>query len=227
MIDGVLDRVVRRPGARILRVVDGADLDPRPIARRQEGPGPMVVEVDGAMLATPGERLPFGEASFDAAVSIHSLEAVPDRSWALTELRRILRSDGRLVLAVWGPLECNPALSALGDSLRRRGGVRAEAAMLWLSSLSQPDDLRALLRVSDFDHLLVTRQRGDMEVSSVRDLHRWLLDRFPIGAAIRALPTNAREEVASDLHRVHQGLMLEGSARSVPYTRDVHVAATA
>ena len=227
MIDGVLDRVVRRPGARILRVVDRADLDPRPIARQREGTNPMVVEVDGAMLATPGDRLPFGEASFDAVVSIHSLEAVPDRSWALTELRRILPSDGRLVLAVWGPLESNPALSALGDSLRRHGGVRAEAAVLWLSSLSQPDDLRALLRVSDFDHLQVTRQRGDMGLSSVRDLHRWLLDRFPIGAAIRALPTNAREEVVSDLHRVHEGLALEGSASRVPYTRDVHIAAAA
>ena len=187
----------------------------------------MVVEIAGAKLATPGDRLPFDEASFDAAVAIHSLEATSDRAWALSELRRILRSDGRLMLAVWGPLEGNPALSALGDSLRRRGGVRAEAAVLWLSSLSQPEDIRALLRVSDFDHLQVIRQRGEMELSSVRDLHRWLLDRFPIGAAIRALPTNAREEVVSDLLRVHEGLALEGSAGRVPFTRDVHVAAAA
>jgi SAM-dependent methyltransferase len=207
----------------ILRVVGRAGIDPLPAAHR-EHPDATVVEVNGAVLAHPGDALPFADASFDAAVAIHSLEAVPDRSWALTELRRTLKGDGRLVLAVWGPLEDNPALSALGDSLRRRGGVQAEAAVQWLSSLSEPDDLRALLRLTDFDHLQVIRQRGDVELSSAGDLRGWLLDRFPIGAAIRALPPEAREEVVSDVLGAFEGWALEGSAHRIPFTRDVHTA---
>jgi SAM-dependent methyltransferase len=185
---------------------------------------PPAVELRAAALASVGERLPFADASFDTAVAIHALEAVPDRSWALTELRRILRCDGRLVVAVWGRLEDNPALSALGDSLRRRGGVRAEAAVGWLSSLSEPDDLRALLAGTDFVHVHVTQQRGDVELATVSELRRWLLDRFPIGAAIRALPQKAREDVATDLLRTFARSSLGGPMHRIPYTRDVHTA---
>lgn len=202
----------------ILRVADRAGIGRLPALRRAASGAP-VVEIDGASLANPGERLPFVDASFDAAVAVHSLEAVPNRSWALTELRRVLRSDGQLLLAVWGPLEDNPAFSALGDSLRRRGGVGAEAAVRWLSSLSDPDDLRAFLRVTDFDHLRVTRQRGNVELSAVLDLRGWLFARSPIGAAMRALPSEAREGVISDLLGA-----FEGSAHRIPFSRDVHTA---
>jgi hypothetical protein len=79
--------------------------------------------------------------------------------------------------------------------------------------------------VTDFEHLYMTRQRGDVELSSVRDLHGWLLDRYPIGAAIRALPPEAREEVVSDVLGAFEGWALEGSAHRIPFTRDVHTAA--
>jgi hypothetical protein len=78
--------------------------------------------------------------------------------------------------------------------------------------------------VTDFEHLHMTRQRGDVELSSVRDLHGWLLDRYPIGAAIRSLPSEVREEVVSDLLGAFEGWALEGSAHRIPFTRDVHTA---
>jgi len=185
---------------------------------------PVAVELSAAALASPGDRLPFLDASFAAAVAIHSLEATSDRAWALSELRRILAADGRLLVAVWGPLEENPALAVLGDSLRRRGGVRAEAAVRWLASLSHADDMRALLRVAGFVPVGVTRQRRTAATSAITDPFGWLLDRYPVGAAIRGLPPAARDEVMTDLRSTLQGWALEGSAGRVPYTRDVHVA---
>ncbi|ASO20037.1 ubiquinone/menaquinone biosynthesis C-methylase UbiE [Actinoalloteichus hoggarensis] len=42
-------------------------------------------------------RLPFEDASFDAAFALESLIHVPDRAGALAEIRRVLRPGGRLV----------------------------------------------------------------------------------------------------------------------------------
>ncbi len=49
--------------------------------------------------------LPFGDASFDAAVYIAGLHGIPDpdaRAASMRELRRVLRPGGRALVTVWG-----------------------------------------------------------------------------------------------------------------------------
>jgi ubiquinone/menaquinone biosynthesis C-methylase UbiE len=42
-------------------------------------------------------QLPFPDAGFDAAVAVHIFHLIPDWQQALTELRRVLKPDGRLI----------------------------------------------------------------------------------------------------------------------------------
>lgn len=60
--------------------------------------------------------LPYEDASFDAAVLTAVLGEIPDRDEALREIRRVLRTDGRLVV---GELFGDPHFTTFG-SLRRR-----------------------------------------------------------------------------------------------------------
>lgn len=51
--------------------------------------------------------LPFGDASFDAVLSVHSLEHIADPDGAVAEAIRVLRSGGRLVVlqaSLWNPV---------------------------------------------------------------------------------------------------------------------------
>lgn len=49
-----------------------------------------------------GQRLPFEDASFDAAVSAWTMCTIPDAPAALRELRRVLKPDGRLYFVEHG-----------------------------------------------------------------------------------------------------------------------------
>jgi SAM-dependent methyltransferase len=79
------------------------------LALKQQGWTPVVIDRSPEMLAraaakgletvqADAQRLPFDEASFDAAMMISMLHHVEDRPAALAEARRIVRPGGRLVL---------------------------------------------------------------------------------------------------------------------------------
>jgi SAM-dependent methyltransferase len=71
--------------------------------------------------ATQGDaqELPYGDASFDAALLVATLGEIPDQDAALREVTRVLRPGGRLVV---GELAGDPHFVTPG-SLRRRAEV--------------------------------------------------------------------------------------------------------
>jgi ubiquinone/menaquinone biosynthesis C-methylase UbiE len=59
------------------------------------------------------QRLPFTDATFDAAFLVATLGEVPDRDRALRELRRVLKSGGRLIVGEGQPDPHMVSLAAL------------------------------------------------------------------------------------------------------------------
>jgi SAM-dependent methyltransferase len=79
------------------------------LALKRDGWEPVVIDPSAAMLAhaaakgleivqADAQQLPFEDETFDAATMISMLHHVEDRDAALSEARRILRPEGRLVL---------------------------------------------------------------------------------------------------------------------------------
>jgi ubiquinone/menaquinone biosynthesis C-methylase UbiE len=103
-------------------------VDPNPgmnkLARRRVAESR--VEVDHRMLG--GERMPFGDESFDSVVSTWTLCSIPDVGRALAEVHRVLRPGGRFLLLEHGlsgdpgvrkwQRRLNPVQRVVGDGCR-------------------------------------------------------------------------------------------------------------
>ncbi len=92
-------------------------LDATATRAEQRGLGNVV----GALAASSG-RLPYEDASFDAAYMVSVLGEIPDPRQALAELRRVLKPDGRLIV---GEIAVDPDFIAP----RRLSSMAAEAGL--------------------------------------------------------------------------------------------------
>lgn len=101
----------------MLEVGPGVGVHAIPVARAVAPDGALdVIDIQPAMIATLRTRaraasvrnvfaicgdattLPYGDATFDAAVLITVLGEIPEPDAALRELKRVLKPDGRLVI---------------------------------------------------------------------------------------------------------------------------------
>lgn len=119
-LDTVERTVAPTPGARVLEVgcgqghllkalvergIDVLGVDANPHATEASG-------TDRVRHAT-ADALPFPDASFDAVISFHVIEHVPDVDEALAEMTRVLVPDGRLLLVYpWEPVRGFTAIPA-------------------------------------------------------------------------------------------------------------------
>jgi ubiquinone/menaquinone biosynthesis C-methylase UbiE len=123
------------PGERILEVGPGTGYYSLPVARWIAPGGQLdALDLQQSMLdelmrranpaglanivSTQGDAqaLPYADESFDAAFLVATLGEIPDRDQALRELRRVLKSGGRLIVGEGQP---DPHMVTI-DDLRER-----------------------------------------------------------------------------------------------------------
>jgi ubiquinone/menaquinone biosynthesis C-methylase UbiE len=137
----LLDRLDLQPGEAVLDVACGPGSLTRPAAI-EVGPAGRVAGVDlsAAMLAialakpklpraaaieyhhAPADRLPVDDGRFDVATCQQGLQFFPNPSAALREMRRAMRPDGRVAIAVWTEIDHSPPFAALEGAVREVAG---------------------------------------------------------------------------------------------------------
>jgi ubiquinone/menaquinone biosynthesis C-methylase UbiE len=123
---------------------------------------------DAALLVGDAQRLPFVDASFDCALAMHMLYHVPDRDLAISEFRRVLRSDG-VALALTNSHrhleELNDLVGAVLFELNGTDPARLRAYLRFSSESGEPElrrhfasvvrrDVESTLVVTDVDAIV-------------------------------------------------------------------------
>ena len=129
------------------------------------------------------EALPFENGSFDVAVSQFGLMFFEDRQAAIKEMTRVLRSGGRLAVAVWDSLEHTPGYAAMAELLRQMFGEQAADALRAPYALGNAEQLRDLFHEAGLPQTQVMTVAGTARFPSIRswvftDIRGWTLADF-------------------------------------------------
>jgi ubiquinone/menaquinone biosynthesis C-methylase UbiE len=170
--DRVLD-VACGTGALTLAVADrvgpsgsivGLDANPEMLAVARRKPAQI------EWLEGMAETLPLPDRSFDAVVSQFGFMFFEDRPAALREMMRVLRSGGRLAVAVCDAVENSPGYAAFAALLDRLFGKRIGDAFRAPFVLGDPEQLLEIAREAGISDATVARHNGTVRFRSLASL---------------------------------------------------------
>ena len=118
------------------------------------------------------QALPFADGSFDLVLMQFGLMFVPDRALALREAARVLRSEGCIVLTVWGTLDANPGQRAMKKAWLRHFGPASVGMYERQHALSAPRAVSALLAEVGFERIEERRESGLTQLDTAEALAR-------------------------------------------------------
>ena len=115
-----------------------------------------------------GQALPYDDASFDAGFSMFGLMFFPDRARGFSELWRVLKPGGQVVVSSWAPIDESPLMRLLFEAIRCVDPALyvPPANML---SLENPEVFRRELEAAGFREVAVTAHTVNVDVSNSDD----------------------------------------------------------
>lgn len=164
----LIDRAALQGGEHVLDLACGTGVVTREIAKSGLSTGSLAaVDHNGDMLSVARELaarlgqtaewveadagdLPFESDRFDVAFCQQALQFFPDRPAALHELRRVMKSGGKVIFCVQKELSVNPLLKSQAAALDKHVGPQAGAAVRAICSLPDADEIRGLFEDAGF-----------------------------------------------------------------------------
>ncbi len=189
----VADAAQIQAGDRVLDVACGTGVLTRTVAERVGKNGVIGLDVNDGMLAVAREKsadiewkqgvaenLPFEDGSFDAVVCQFGLMFFDNRQVAIQEMMRILRTGGRLAVAVWDSLDRTPGYAAMVDLLLRLFGEEAANGLRAPFVLGEVEEVRDLFKSAGIHEVKVDTIVGIARFPSIEswvytDIKGWVL----------------------------------------------------
>jgi ubiquinone/menaquinone biosynthesis C-methylase UbiE len=149
------------------------------------------------------ERIELDADSVDGVICRFGYMLMPDPATAFSESRRVLRPNGRLVLAVWGPPEQNPFFATVAMALVQGGHMPPpEAGGPSPFALANEEHTRVLIKDAGFGNVRLEEVPVRFALADIEEYMSITSDTAgPIGLAVQKLSGDERKALADHIEQ--------------------------
>jgi hypothetical protein len=143
---------------------------------------------------------------------------VPEPARAAAEIRRVLRTGGRVGLAVWGPQARNPWLGVVFDTVSEQLGVpMPPAGVPGPFSLEDADELAAILSSAGLEDVAITEVATPYTAASAEEWwRRTCALAGPLAQRLASLPEPAARALEARAKAAVARYELPGGGLEIP-----------
>ena len=145
--------------------------------------------------------LPFQDAEFDVVISSFMLMFVPEPEKAVSEMMRVLRPEGRLVVGVWESVKRNPVYEKLIAIAKNRIDEEAGKSLAWPFLLGDDGKLLSILEAGGAGRAELGTYSGHAHFPSLEDfvtteIRSWVLGESVNDQNIAEVVEDSKTELA-------------------------------
>jgi ubiquinone/menaquinone biosynthesis C-methylase UbiE len=175
--------------------VTSVDAAPRMIERILARAAKRGLPVDAR--AMDGQALQFGDATFDAALSVLGVILFPDAGRGLTEMRRVVRPGGRVAIVTWTRPQEYEMASELRAAIQAVWPEQPPAPLPAQLRYREEADFRALFEAAGLDEPRIETVTGRLQAPSAR----WLADRIAFAPGMAAMMAGLGDRAPAIIER--------------------------
>lgn len=144
-------------------------------------------------------ELPSKDQAVDVVLCAQTLQFVKDRELALSEMYRVLKPGGRLVMSLWSEIEENPYFQVLVDAVSKHIGEETTVGLREIFSLSNADEIRALLESAGFTNIEMTVKQLELDLPELTDFVPRHISATPMATGFNAAEQAAQQAVIQEV----------------------------
>lgn len=236
MARATLGAITLPPSANMLDVACGTGAVVRAVASKLVEPSKITgVDLNSAMIevarqnipddihehnfvVASADTMPFADAEFDLAFCQHGLQFFPDKSAALAEIRRVMRSGAKLFITCWAgiPPMFQVVQDVLGRHIDETAANRAVAPFVW----NEGSYISSLIREGGFNCPEPKAIKVNRTMSASPAAMREEILATPNEPALRAAGENAIDLIVSE---ILQGVVEYNDGQSLVMPQSAHL----
>ncbi len=210
----LIDAAELQPGQRVLDVACGTGVVARLAARKVGSAGAVAgLDINPGMLAVArsvapaelgiqwheasAEAMPLPDEAFDVVLCQMGLQFMTDRLQALREMRRVLRSGGRVAINVPGPI--GPLFQIVADTMRRHVGAQAESFVYAIFAMHKEREVERLLADAGVEPLRVEAQPLEFRLPPPAEFLAQYISGTPLSAILAGADDKVRAAIERDI----------------------------
>jgi SAM-dependent methyltransferase len=161
-------------------------------------------------------ELPLIDKSVDAAICAQTLQFLKYRLLALSEIRRVLKPEGRIALSLWRPMQENPYFHALVEAIAKHIDAGTAEGLNAAFSLSGGDEVTALLKDAGYQKIKLADRQIDLDLPALASFIPGYIHTTPMWEGFRTATPKMQKAVVQGVTRRLKSYVVDSQVR-VPF----------
>lgn len=144
-------------------------------------------------------QLPLNDESVDVVLCAQTLQFLPEKQVSLSEMRRVVKNNGRFALSLWCDIAESPYFDALVAAISQHIGEGTSAGLKSAFAFSDEDEIHTLLEQVGFGEITLSVAQLDLPLTDLEEFVPRHISATPMSAGFNQADESVQRQIIQEI----------------------------